>query len=467
MKILKPIILNFPYILSLIVVLISINISCNIKLWKTKSVIQSDVIFYYGYLPATFIYHDYTLKFVDNYNGPHQFLIWTKQAPNGEKIFPTTIGMSMLFAPFFFVADDYAQKHPEYDAGGYSDPYQISIIVCALFYFALGLYFLSKLLLHFFNPYISSLVLLITAGSNLFYYATFEPGMSHTYNFTLITCFVWFTIKWYENQKPIYTILIGILIGLISLIRPTNTIIALFFILYDIKSWKDVISRIQFFLLKYKHIVLIITLCLFVWLPQFLLWKSITGSFLFYSYGEECKFFWNNPQIFNGLFSYRNGWLVYTPSMIFAVVGLFFLWKKQKDLQLSIAIIFLAFVYVTYSWFIWWYGGSFGSRPMIDMYGLLALSIGAFFTYIYSLKRKWIIYPVFMLAFLLTIAGLHHIDKRRHFSLHWDSMTKEAFWYHYFQKNGSPTFDSKLRAPDYTKALEGIYQYADESEPTK
>ena len=461
MKILKVIKLNLPYLISLLVVLISINITTNVKLWKDKSVIQSDVIFYYAYLPATFIYHDYTLKFVTNYNGPHKFLIWTKDAPNGEKIIPTSMGLSFLFAPFFFAADNYAQNS-EYDAGGYSEPYQLAIILCSLFYFALGLFFLSKLMLHFFNPYISALVVLITtAGSNLFYYVTFEPGMAHTYNFSLITLFIWFTVKWYQNQKLIYTVLLGLLIGLISLIRPTNIIVVLFFVLYGIKSWKDVVPKIQFYLLKYKHIVLIITLFFFIWLPQFLYWKSVTGSFLFYSYGPDNNFFFNNPQILNGFFSYRNGWLIYSPAMIFSVLGIFFLWKKQKELQVPIAATFLIFIYVIYSWWCWWYGGAFGNRAMIDIYGMLALSMGGFFTYINSLKFKWVNYPVLFMAFLLTLAGMHHIDKRRNFAFTWDSMTKEAFWDSYFTRGASATFESKLRDPDYIKAIQGINAYAD------
>lgn len=329
---------NLPYIVSFLILLVAINFTIKDKLWKENQVIKSDVISYYGYLPATFIYHDYTLKFLENYQGPHQFTIWPKDVPNGGKIFITSMGMSFLYAPFFFVADNYAADSG-FDTGGYSLPYQLSISICTLFFFALGLFYLSKLLLRFFDPFISALVVLVTvAGSNLFYYAAFEPGMSHPFSFTLITMFIWFTIKWFDQQRYTYAVLLGILIGLISLIRPTNIIIALFFVLYDVKSWKDLIGRIQLFILKYKHLILISGLCFSVWFPQLLYWKSITGSFFYYSYGEENRFFFNHPQILNGFFSYRNGWLVYSPAMVFSVLGLFFFWKKYKELQLATVI---------------------------------------------------------------------------------------------------------------------------------
>lgn len=454
---------KLPYFLSLIAVLISINITIDVGKWKDKRVIESDVISYYAYLPATFIYHDYTLYFLNHYDGPHTFTIWPKEAPNGGRVIVTSMGLSFLYAPFFFAADYYA-NHSNYDAGGYSEPYHLAITICTLFYFAIGLFFLSKLLLLFFNPFISAIaVLIITAGSNLFYYGTYEPGLSHVFSFTLITIFIWLTVKWFEKQKPIYTFFIGILIGLISLIRPTNIIVSLFFILYDIKSWNDVINRVKFFLSKFRHIALIAMLCFLVWLPQFLYWKAITGSFLYYSYGSDNSFFFNHPQIINGIFSYRNGWLIYSPAMIFSVLGIFILWKKQKELQMPLAITFLVFIYVIFSWWCWWYGGSFGSRAMVDIYGLLALSTGGFLTYISSLRFKWIKFPVYILALILTIAGIHHINKRRYFSIHYDSMTKEAFWDNYLNKQPSSTFESKLRAPDYTKATLGINAYADET----
>ena len=91
LKFIKP---NLPYIVSLLIVLVSINITINVHLWKSKQVIQWDIISYYGYLPATFIYDDITLKFTDNYTGPHQFEMWPKVAPNGSKVFITSMGMS-------------------------------------------------------------------------------------------------------------------------------------------------------------------------------------------------------------------------------------------------------------------------------------------------------------------------------------------------------------------------------------
>lgn len=451
-----------PYILSIFIVLVSFNCAKNIKYWKAEKVIKWDVISYYGYLPATFIYKDHTLKFMDHYKGPHKYTIWGNDLPNGNKIIMTSMGMSMLYAPFFFIAHLYA-LNSDYDAGGYSVPYHLAIIISSIFYFLLGLIFLSKLLLKFFNHNISSLVILmISVGTNLFFYATYEAGMSHQYSFALITMFLWYTIKWHQNPKTIYAFILGLLIGLISLIRPTNIVVSLFFILYGITNLSNFKQKFSLFISKYIHVIIIILICFFVWIPQFIYWKSVTGSFIYYSYGEENSFFFNNPRILKGLFSYRNGWLVYSPVMIFSIFGMFILWKNHKNWQLPIVITFLTFIYLIFSWWCWWYGGSFGSRAMIDMYSLLALPCAAFLSYIIKLKLKWIKYPVILLAITLTLAGIHHTDKRIGSSIHYDSMTKEAFWASYFKRGPNATFYDKLRAPDYEKARQGIDAYADE-----
>jgi len=459
-------ILNFikrklPYIVSLIIVIFILSCIKNVKKWEREDdVINWDVISYYGYLPATFIYHDISLKFTEDYTGPHKFTIWSSKAPNGANVIMTSMGMSILYSPFFFIAHGYAHIF-NYEPTGYTEPYRLALILSSVFYLALGLFFLSKLLLKFFNPYISAWVVLITViGTNLFFYVTYSSAMAHPYNFALITMFLWYTIKWYETSKARYAVFIGLLLGLISLIRPTNIVVGLFFVFWDVKNLSDITNRLHFFLKNYKTHLLITFLILLVWLPQFIYWKSLTGSFLYYSYGENNKFFFNQPMILKGLIGYRHGWLVYSPAMIFSVLGLFILIKKNKGMALPVILTFLVFIYVIFSWWCWWYGGAFGMRAMIDIYGLMALPLGAFFTYALNWRKIWLYLSVF-LSVILVAASVHHTNKFRHYSIHYDSMTKEAFWDSYFSIRPSPTFESKLKTPDYEKARLGIEAYID------
>ena len=89
------------------------------------------------------------------------------------------------------------------------------------------------------------------------------------------------------------------------------------------------------------QLFIIIFFAFLVWIPQLLYWKTVTGNYLFYSYADE-GFFFLNPQILKGLFSYRNGWLIYSPVMFFALLGIPFLYRYAKDFFLPVMLFFFA-----------------------------------------------------------------------------------------------------------------------------
>ncbi len=424
---------KLPYITAILLVCFILNLMKNEKDWTIENkTIAWDVISYYGYLPAIFIYHDCTLKFMDTYKGHHKFIFWADKGPNNSRVIRTSMGLSILYSPFFFIAHRYALTH-DYDAGGYSVPYRVALLMSCVFIVLIGLFFFARLLLKFFNPYISSWVMiLVVLGTNLLYYCVYEAPVAHAYNFSLLIIFIYFTIKWYEKPKIKFAVIIGLLAGLITLIRPVNCIACLFFLLWDIKNITDIKNRILLLSQKWWMLAIIVVMAIVVWLPQIVYWKIVTGQYLYYSYGNQ-GFFFLHPKIIKGLFSYRKGWLLYTPLMVLALAGIPLLWKKQKAFFYPVIIILIIHIYVIYSWWTWWYGGSMGSRPMIDIYGLLAIPLG--YLLVRSLEYNKVIGTIIIsISALLLFIGLFHTDKYRHASLHYDSMTKAAFWDSYFMR---------------------------------
>ena len=115
-----------------------------------------------------------------------------------------------------------------------------------------------------------------------------------------------------------------------------------------------------------------------------------------------------------------------------------------------------------FSWWCWWYGGSFGLRAMIDVYAVWAIPMAAFFTWVYN--QKIIIKSFFLtLSALLLLVGMHHTNKYLHGSIHYDSMTKESWMDSYFSVNPTASFYLKLRAPEAQRVHDGF----DENEPSK
>jgi hypothetical protein len=427
----------------------------NNKLWKQQDrIISWDIISYYAYLPATFIYEDVTLQFTNNYSGPHKYVFWPSEAPNGGKVIKTSMGLSFLYAPFFLIGHIAAFLSGA-DTGGFSAPYKFFLMMGTVFYLMLGLFFLRKLLKRYFNEWITATTLIATViATNLYYYASIESLMPHVYNFTLIILYLWCTIKWYSNPSIKYTILLGLLTGIISLIRPTNCMVALIFALYNLKNWGDVKQRAILLFSNYHKLLLMVVLCFIVWLPQLLYWKKVTGTWWYYSYGDE-HFFFTNPQIIKGLFGFRKGWFLYTPVMLFAIAGIPLLFIRLKEYAWLITIYLALSIYIVLSWWAWWYGGCFGARPFIDLYGLLAFPLALSLKWICE-QQKVIKYGLIFIFAFFSVKGVHHTVQYYYGSIHWDSMTSRAYFDSYFRIHPSRRFESLLEHPDYKMAKKNI-----------
>ena len=62
---------------------------------------------------------------------------------------------------------------------------------------------------------------------------------------------------------------------------------------------------------------------------QSVIYKLSTGYFWVYSYGEE-GFNFGSPHFIDILFSYKKGLFLYTPIYLIALLGLYFMYKKNK-----------------------------------------------------------------------------------------------------------------------------------------
>ncbi len=427
----------------------------NVKIWKTPGrIIQWDVIDYYGYLPAAFIYHDISLKFKDHYTGDKKFVFWAKKTATGKYVFKMTMGVSVMLSPFFFIANALA-GHLGYNTGGYSTPYRFALVMAALFYLLLGLIFLARVLRFYFSETITALtVLAIGLGTNLFWYSTFEPGMSHVYSFFLVSVFLYLTILWHRRSTIMRTIFIGLVIGLLTLIRPVNVLIALFFIFYDVKNLQGLKEKGLLFWQKRLQVLFIVLLGFLVLLPQFIYWKTVTGHWVYYSYGKE-GFFFLHPQIINVLFSFRKGWFVYTPVMFFAVIGIYFLFKNYKQFFLPVFLLLIVYLYVVSSWWCWWYGGSLGQRELIDIYPVMALPLAAIISWVSS-RKAWLNYSFGLLLLFSVLLGAFANVQYYYGSIHGDSMTRQAYFNSFGRVHPSPRFYKLIKAPDYDRAILGL-----------
>jgi len=447
--------INYTWI-SICVILITI-LSYDIKdaYWNDyRKIISWDVLSYYAYLPAIYVYNDISLSFIDKDPVQYGDKFWPLKTPTGNYAIKTTMGLSFLYAPFFFVAHPMAQMLG-YETNGYSPPYKLALTLSGLFYLAIGLYFLRKVLVHFFSDSVTAVTLIsVTIGTNLLHYSTAEATMPHVYNFALFSVFLYICMKWHENNNLTYSALLGLISGLIVLIRPTNILILIVFILWGVDDLTSFKNRVLLFLKRYPQVLVMSISFIGVWMPQMIYWKFISGSYWFYSYGEE-RFFFSHPHIIKGLLGFRKGWLLYTPMMSLALIGIGLMYKKLKGLFSTILLFTILNIYVVLSWWSWWYGGSFGLRSFIDSYSILSIPFAVFVSWAFSRKATVkIACAAIMLAFIAL--NLFQTKQYQLAIMHWDGMTAKAYRAIFLKMEKPKNFDKLVDLPDNGKAKMGI-----------
>lgn len=405
----------------------------------------SDVKEYYSFLPDFFLNDEKTLD--SNFETNKR-----------------TIGLALLYTPFFFFGDAVAIIS-DAPRNGYSQPYQWSIRWGSIIYTLLGLFLCrSSLLLFFKEPIVFLSLLCVFFGTNLFFYTYSIGEMPHSYLFCLYAAFIYLVLNYLLENKSRYLLWASFLAGLITLIRPTAILVLLFPLLFDVHNLKDV--KVRFTLLVSKPFVLAACVFLFLFplIVQACIWKKYVGSYFHYSYGQE-GFFFNDPQVFNFLFSFRKGWLVYTPMMVFALLGIILLRKHLRSFFVFSLVFITATVYVLSSWWDWAYGGSFGCRAMIEVYAFLLFPFATFLNRFWVLAVSKPVINAFLrtgllgVLFFISYLNIFQSHQYRHHIIHWSGMTKDAYCY-VFLKEGFNAADrmyleTLFKLPNTQQLLKG------------
>lgn len=360
--------------------------------------IVSDKADYYLYLPATFIYgwdvHKIPPEFEKRSPGIHFDYKRNKISTK------TTCGVAILWAPFFLVTHAIA-VHYNLQPDGFSSFYERMTIFPEVFYLIMGLFFLRRFLSRYFSPVVSYItVILLFAGTNLFYYGVDEGLMSHVNSFFLFSLFLFLLKKFLDSEKKHYGLIVGIslVFSLAVLIRPTNIILLTWIAFLDVRSFTDVKNRFLLFL-KPLYILTFLVAAFIVFLPQFIYWKYLIGHFVYYSYTGETFANWKNPQIISAWFAPLNGFFLYTPLALAFVAGIIYMIRKKKVNGIFIGVFFLFISYLFSSWYCWYFGGSFGYRPFVEYYALLAIPFAWFIASIPKLKNLYIRSMIVLLIF--------------------------------------------------------------------
>lgn len=367
----------------------------------SEATISWDASGYYMYLPATFIYKDLKkCSFKDSILSKYQPTPDFQQAfqhASGNYVMKYPAGQALVMLPFFAAAHAVATVSA-YPADGFSLPYQFCISMGMLLIAFLGLWLLRKILRFYFSDTTTAITLLLTAfATNYLNYAAIDNAMVHNSLFTIYCLLILGSIRFYAQPGIKNAAAIGALIGLATLIRPTEIIAVILPLLWGIGSLNELQQRFRFFLQQYRLLLTAALSAAVVLSIQLIYWKYSSGEWIVYSYQEQ-GFSWLHPHLYRGMFSTNNGWLTYTPVMFFYFAGLPFLYNKHRLIFWPVILFSTVFIYICFAWDIWWYGGSMGMRAMIHSYPVLLLAVAACTEQLLAAKK---IVKLTALAFIL------------------------------------------------------------------
>jgi hypothetical protein len=353
------------------------------------SEIWSDKAGYYVYLPAFFIYDfeaDKLPSEIDKKTGDGFFIT------NGVVKTKYTYGVALLQSPFFIIGHLLSTKLG-YENDGFSIIYCRMIDIASVTYSFIALIFLYLFLVRYVSEKISLLTILcVFLGTNTFYYSIFETGMSHIYSFFICTCLLYLSpLPNKPNQRKLHYILFGSLIGILLAIRPINIIFLPFLFLFNKINFQNLKIYIKPLSIIGCSVILIL-------LPQFIYWNYAFGNYFQYAYTNEGFTNLLSPRILHLWFSPHNGFFIYSPLVIFMLIGIYYLKEYSGLNKILILGYFLFFSVIFAAWHDWTYGCSYGCRPYVEYFSILSLPF-AFFLERVSINK----YTTFIFGFILLL----------------------------------------------------------------
>ncbi len=417
-----------------------------------RRMIESDGSGYFAYLPQTFIYKTNNFEFINDLKSKypeskiHQGL---SNDVNGKRTNKYFVGTPICIAPFYLAAHQIEVLY-EGNTDGYSIHYELSVLLAGIAFWFLGMWSIIQLFRKFSLSNITIVfgLLGLTFATNIYYYTVYHPDYSHVYAFGIIAFLLLLFKNYADKKESKHLIYIGLLLGLLTIIRPTDILIIFLlpFFFKSIKKFKDQLICIY----KNQKLAFILGVILFLGMIgiQFLNIHQQTGQWRFNEYLASAEGFdnWLSPKISDLLFSFKKGFFIYTPFFILLIPGFIELYRWNKYFFVGTLAFFLIFIYIMSSWWCWWYGGSLGMRPMIDIYAIIILPVALLF----EKAKTYFKTVLFLFLFAMIDVNTTYTQQLLNGILHYSEMNKESFM-HIFMQTGKryewmvfieePTFD--------------------------
>lgn len=288
------------------------------------------------------------------------------------------VGPAILWAPFLIVTHDAVlvadRLGANIPADGFSRPYRMAMAVATAFYGFVALLLGFDLARRYVDQ---RWALLATFGiwfaSSLPVYMYFNPSWSHAPSAFSVALFLWYWNRTRGGRSLTAWAVLGLLAGLMMNVYYPNAVLLLLPLLESLASyWR---SRGADAGRLFARNVLFAAVTFAALLPTLLTKKIIYGSFFNLGYTE--RWYWHSPAFFRVCFSAEHGLLTWTPILIPAVIGLFFVCRYDLLLGAGALAVFLCFLYLIGCYQDWDGLSSFGNRFFVSLTPIFVLGLAA------------------------------------------------------------------------------------------
>jgi hypothetical protein len=302
-----------------------------------------------------------------------------------------SVGPAMLWSPFLVathlgvLAYDALGGHVLTD--GYSRPYVVAMSLGTALYGFLALWISFQVTRKYLPERWAFLATLgIWFASSLPVYMYFNPSWSHAHSAFAVALFFWYWDRTGHERTRAQWVILGAFAGLMMNVYYPNAIFLLLPLLDSLAIYRRAIQSKEtgpageLFL---KNLIFAgVTIAAFA--PTLITKKIIFGNYFNFGYTET--WYWNSPALLKVCFSAEHGLFSWTPILVLAFIGLFFLRRRDGVVGLYSIIVSAAYLYAIGCYQNWAGVSSFGNRFFVSLTPLFVLGLAAFFDY---LARAW------------------------------------------------------------------------------
>jgi len=366
---------------------------------RNNVLILSDGKSYYVWARSLLIDHD--IDFRNDYQViyppdplPSESAVRT---PAGYAVNKYPVGMAILEAPGFLLGHIAARYVVHSPTDGVSLPYQVAVVWSLMVLYFVSFILLYRAMLHLGVTRVWAFGFGLTAllGSNLIHYVAKEPGMAHAAGVAVFNILLFLVTRWggeHGKIRPVQGVLLGVLVGLLFLIRNTNVLLVP---VLAVVVWNK--RRIS---LREATPILVGAASIAALQPASLwfLW----GRFRLSTYFSE-SFTSGMRGVLSTLGSARHGLVVYHPWYVVLVLfAAFAAIRVPQVRRVCIAAVasFLLVVLANGTWCCWWFGHSFGNRAFVETIGPLSIAAALSVSHLHLGKRTTVALIMVMLVFV-------------------------------------------------------------------